>query len=85
MTRIGGCALTNTGITYLVILGSPTIEKGYYDGCEKLTDIYCYSEEVLPAENAFGGLDLSRITLHVPESALEAYKKYRAVESVRYF
>ena len=45
------------------------------DGCDKLTDVYCYSAEVPPTDNnAFGELDLSPITLHVPESAMEAYK-----------
>ena len=74
VTSIGEWALRDTGITYLTILGKPRIDKDAFAGCEKLTDVYCYSEEVPPGENAFGSLDLSRITLHVPESALEAYK-----------
>ena len=76
MTSIGKEALKNTGITYLTILGKPTIDEGAFDECENLTDIYCYSEEVPPTNNnAFDELNLSRITLHVPESAMEQYKK----------
>ena len=66
----------NSGITYLTILGKPTVDREAFEGCKKLTDIYCYSEEVPPTQDkAFGNLDLSRIALHVPESAIEAYKK----------
>ena len=75
VTEIGKQALMNTGITYLTILGKPTIEKEAFDECEKLTDVYCYSEEVPPTnDNAFGNLDLSRITLHIPENAMEQFK-----------
>ena len=39
-----------------------------------LADVYCYAEEVPSAVDAFGFIDLSCVTLHVPESAIEAYK-----------
>jgi hypothetical protein len=75
VTSIGKWAFSESGITYLTILGKPTIDEKAFNGCEELTDIYCYSEEVPPAkDNTFGILDLSRITLHVPESAIEQYK-----------
>lgn len=75
-------AFKKSGITYLTILGKPSIGEEAFEGCKKLTDVYCYSTEVPPAESAFSDffnftpitLYLSRITLHVPESALEAYK-----------
>ena len=81
VTYIGGSAFLNSGITYLTILGKPTIDEQAFDSCKNLTDIYCYSEDVPHAKGpcysfgAFGSLDLSRITLHVPENAIEAYKK----------
>ena len=75
VTSIENRAFKNSGIAYLTILGKPTIENEAFAGCSKLTDIYCYSEEVPTAkDNAYSGLDLSRITLHVPERALKAYK-----------
>ena len=80
VTSIGERALKNTSITYLTILGKPFIGEGAFNGCGQLTDIYCYSEDVPPAKEAFGNvniygkLDLSPITLHVPESAIEQYK-----------
>ena len=90
VTSIGKEALKNSGITYLTILGKPTIDEEAFDGCGQLTDIYCYSEEVPTAkDNAYSGLDLSRITLHVPESALEAYKntepwsRFGAIEAIK--
>lgn len=72
--RIGYGAFKYSGITYLTILGKPTTDEEAFDGCEKLTDVYCYSEEEPPAEEAFGNLDLSCITLHVPEKVMEQYK-----------
>jgi hypothetical protein len=62
------------GIVYLTILGKPTIEEVAFEGCSRLADVYCYSEEVPPAEEAFGKLDLSQLTLHVPNYAMEQYK-----------
>ena len=65
----------NNGISFLTIIGSPTIDKEAFARCEKLTDVYCYSEEVpLTDDCAFGNIDLSRIILHVPESAIKQYK-----------
>lgn len=71
---IGEQAFKNSGITYLTILGKPTIERDVFAGCDNLTDIYCYSEETPQAEYAFDLFRLSRSTLHVPESAMEQYK-----------
>lgn len=84
VTSIGKEALKNSGITYLTILGKPTIDKQAFEGCNKLTNIFCNSEENLLAEEAFDNLDLSRITLYVPESAIETYKNIKPrVGSVR--
>lgn len=71
---IGKEALKNTGITYLTILGKPTIEKAAFEGCSRLADVYCYSEVPPAHDKAFDGLDLSRITLHISENAMEQYK-----------
>ena len=79
--NIGEYAFHGTGVTYLTILGKPTIEENAFTSCKKLTDIYCYSTEVPPANdetfgniNEFGEFDPSHLTLHVPESAMEQYK-----------
>ena len=43
--------------------------------CYDLLDVWCYAEEVPNTHSdAFYGLPLENITLHVPASALEAYK-----------
>lgn len=78
-------AFKKSGITYITILGTPTIGKSAFEECKKLTDIYCYSTEVPPAENAFIDifdffaltsitLYLGRITLHVPKGTIKQYK-----------
>ena len=42
--------------------------------CPELTDIYCYAENVPSAEGPFWGSYPEYATLHVPASALDAYK-----------
>lgn len=61
-------------MTFVTLLGDPVIGKNAFNLCKKLADVYCYSEKIPSAEHAFGELDLARITLHAPDSAIEAYK-----------
>lgn len=61
-------------MTFVTLLGNPVVEKNAFNLCKNLTNIYCYSEDTPPAEESFGELDLSCITLHVPENAIEAYR-----------
>ena len=46
-----------------------------FDCCDNLKNVYCYSEEV-PSTNVwiFNGTYIENATLHVPASAIEAYK-----------
>ena len=57
-------------MTYITILGNPTI----MDEAFSFRDLYCYSEEIPKVHNAFEGLDLSLITLHVPTDVIENYR-----------
>ncbi|MBQ7811749.1 MAG: leucine-rich repeat domain-containing protein [Bacteroidales bacterium] len=61
-------------LTFLTILGNPRIQNGVFAGCEGLKDVYCYSDEAPIADEAFGKLNLSAITLHVPSEAVNNYK-----------
>ena len=52
------------------------IGENAFVGCNNLKHIYAYSRPVpTTAENAFEGLDKSKITVHVYASALSSYKK----------
>ncbi len=64
------------GLAAIIIPSSvTTIGDGAFDGCYKITDVYCYAETV-PATNlnAFDVTYIDNSTLHVPASAIEAYK-----------
>ena len=61
-------------MTYVTILGSPVIMKGAFRKCSSLQDLYCYGNNIPEVHNAFDGLDISKITLHVPSNAIEEYK-----------
>lgn len=61
-------------MTYVTILGSPVIMKGAFRKCSSLQDLYCYGDNIPEVHNAFEGLDISKITLHVPSNAIEEYK-----------
>lgn len=68
-----------TELTTLTILGELTegIDEGAFSGCNALTDIYCYATTPPHLDSeTFGedGLD-DGITLHVPATAIEAYKE----------
>lgn len=60
--------------TYITILGSPIILKDAFAKCDKIRDVYCYSEKVVQADGAFGCIDLSLVTLHVPANMIDQYK-----------
>lgn len=63
-----------TNMTYITILGNPTIMDEAFKKCNSIRDLYCYSEEIPKVHNAFEGLDLSLITLHVPTDVIENYR-----------
>ncbi|MBQ9559136.1 MAG: leucine-rich repeat domain-containing protein [Bacteroidaceae bacterium] len=51
------------------------IGGGAFHYCNALTDLYCYATDIPTLEYlAFNNLNLSSVTLHVPEVALDAYR-----------
>ena len=51
------------------------IGKNAFQKCYKLTDVYCYAEVLPITDNtAFDGTPIESATLHVPASAIDAYK-----------
>ena len=77
VTSIGGHAFFFcSGLTSVTIPNSVTsIGDWAFDCCDNLKNVYCYSEEV-PSTNVwiFDGTYIENATLHVPASAIEAYK-----------
>ena len=77
VTSIG--ARTFSGCSNLTCITLPknirSIGSKAFDDCSELLDVYCYAEKV-PSTNtdAFNGSYPEYITLHVPASALNAYK-----------
>ena len=70
-------AFSESGITFLTLLGNTTIDLRAFYNCIRLTDVYCYSEEV-PSANYYAfdsNKELAFLTLHVPLKALETYTK----------
>lgn len=61
-------------LAFVTVLGNPRIQNGAFAGCEGLKDVYCYSDEAPIADEVFGKLNLSAITLHVPSEAEDNYK-----------
>jgi hypothetical protein len=72
------------GCSHLTTLSLPAtlinIDSGAFRDCERLEEVYCHSETVpLPpysinAEGIFENVPISRVTLHVPASALADYQ-----------
>ena len=81
-----GCS----GLTSITIgSGVKLINDNSFAYCPELTDVYCYAENVPNTNtNAFHGSDIEYATLHVPASAVNAYKntepwkKFKEIESI---
>ena len=87
MTRIGDYAFQKcSGLTTITIgSGVNTIYGNAFAQCPELTDVYCMAEELSSTykwgssplytyASAFEGSYIDAATLHVPESAINAYK-----------
>ena len=77
VTSIGEFAFTGcTGLTSITIPSSVTsIEDDAFSGCKNIENVYCYAETVPSTEtDAFRDAYIEYATLHVPESAINAYK-----------
>ena len=74
---IGELAFYNcSGLTSVAIPDSVTsIGDNAFNGCSKLENVYCCAESVpSTGDYVFKGMDIANVTLHVPASAIEAYK-----------
>ena len=77
VTSIGSSAFYEcSGLTSVTIGNSVTSIGSYaFSYCSGLTDVYCYAEEVPTIESdVFDDSYIGHATLHVPESAFEAYR-----------
>ena len=77
VTSIGDYAFSYcTGLTSITIPNSVTsIGSEAFSGCKIIGNVYCYAATVPSTEiNAFEDTYIEYATLHVPESAINAYK-----------
>ena len=51
-----------------------TIGDAAFQGCDALTDVYCYSKSI-PSASSTAFNNVNNATLHVPVSLLDEYKK----------
>lgn len=73
--HIASCAFSHCyNLRVIFIEGVPLLDEGVFYDCRNLKNVYCYAEEAPSAAEAFGELDLSAISLHVPENVIEKYK-----------
>ena len=82
---IGELAFYNcSGLTSVAIPDSVTSIGGWaFELCENIENVYCYAEEVPSTYfDAFDDSNIENATLHVPASAIEAYK---TTEPWKYF
>lgn len=55
----------------------PGIGQNAFGNCEKLTDVYCYAENIpASAYNSFDGSYIDYATLHVPSISMDNYMVY---------
>ena len=65
-----------TGLSSVVIgSGVTRIDRDSFRGCSSLKDVYCLSEKPVKAFLAFSYCPIENATLHVPATALDAYKE----------
>ena len=77
VTSIGDLAFSEcSGLTFVTIPNSVTsIGECAFAYCENIENVYCYAEEVPSTYfDAFDDSNIENATLHVPASAIEAYK-----------
>ncbi len=78
VTSIGYAAFSQcSGLKVVTISSSmKQIDKGAFNACSSLTDVFCLAENVPSTEsNAFMSSSIGVATLHVPEGAVEKYRK----------
>lgn len=78
VTSIGNWALygcSDLAEVHLVGNDALTIGESFLRSCDGLTDVYYYKEK-LPTigDEAFYNVDLTKVTLHVPATAIDAFK-----------
>ena len=77
VTVIGNAAFSEcSGLTSVTIgSGVQRIDSSSFSNCPELTDVFCLAEEVpMVRDDAFEDSYAECATLHVPASAVEAYK-----------
>lgn len=72
-----GCGLKTIIIGNAMINSYPGIGQNAFGNCEKLTDVYCYAENIpASAYNSFDGSYIDYATLHVPSISMDNYMVY---------